>query len=636
MPPVQLGIIGAGRAARELHAPALAPLRSVIHVAAVADLDPRRAQWPGARSCRDVDSLLAHPGLEAVAILTPPATHAALALRALRAGHHVFVEKPLATTPEDAAAIVDAARAAHRIAAVGHQLRLHRFVRRAKAAGLGRLREIHAAWCSPGSAGDLVLDLGVHHIDLARFLTGEEFADLSGAVDPDGATVRARGTLTGGAVFTAVWSNRPHAGHTIRLIGTEATVEFSPYGALTWRRTPRRLSDTVADTIHALRGFRSGGDPAASYRDEWRDFAAAIRAHRSPACPAEEAAKNVAACCAIDLRRPQPAPAHPPVLSVILGAHGPFASVRHTVRHLRAQTISGHLELILLFAHDSDPAVPPGALDGFFSSTIRRIPAASSVAQANAAGVRLATAPVVAFAEDHCFPEPGWAAALVDAHRGPYAAVGPEIAIANPGSVVAWCDFLIGYGPWMSPARAGEAPFLPGHNSSYKREVLLAYGGQLEHMLEAETVLHFDLVRQGRRLLVEPRARAAHLNFALWRVWLPMQFHGGRVFAASRAAAWPWWRKALYAGLSPLIPAVRLLRCARELLQPGRPRHQLPRLLPALATGLVCDGAGQAVGYLAGAGRSPLHVARYEHNRVRFILPEDRKALEESTADAAV
>lgn len=324
-----------------------------------------------------------------------------------------------------------------------------------------------------------------------------------------------------------------------------------------------------------------------------------------------------------------------PELSVILAVHGNFAAVRRTVRHLRNQTARSGIELVLVCASAGKVDAPADELSGFSSSRIESVAPASSVAAANAAGVRIAAAPVVAFSEDHCFPEPAWAEALIEAHKLGFAAVGPEIANANPGSIVSWCDYLIGYGPWISPAPRGEAPFLPGHNSSYKRDELLAYGDRLESMLAAETVLHYDLARRGRRMFVEPRARAAHLHFALFGVWLRVQFHSGRVFAGSRAADWGAPKRLLYAASSPLIPAVRLMRIARELLAPGRPRHLLPRLLPAMIVGLAVNAAGQFAGYLAGLGRSAVRLAEYEYGRVRYIRPEDLRRLEEADAHAA-
>ena len=91
---------------------------------------------------------------------------------------------------------------------------------------------------------------------------------------------------------------------------------------------------------------------------------------------------------------------------------------------------------------------------------------------------------------------------------------GPGVVNANPGSRVSWADFIIGYGPWAEPIDTGDVPFLPGHNSSYPREVLLDYGDRLESMLEAETVLHLDLGARGHRLLLCAAARRRHVNFS--------------------------------------------------------------------------------------------------------------------------
>ncbi len=86
--------------------------------ALVAIADPSGARreaaarrFPGARVVESAEALLAAPDIDAVAIATPVATHAPLALAALRAGKHVLVEKPLASSVADAEAIVtEAAR----------------------------------------------------------------------------------------------------------------------------------------------------------------------------------------------------------------------------------------------------------------------------------------------------------------------------------------------------------------------------------------------------------------------------------------------------------------------------------------------------------------------------------------------
>ena len=108
---------------------------------------------------------------------------------------------------------------------------------------------------------------------------------------------------------------------------------------------------------------------------------------------------------------------------------------------------------------------------------------------------------------------------------------------ANPHSAISWANLLIEYGPWLEPATARAVEHLPGHNSSYKRNVLLEYGPALETMLETESILHWDLRAKGFALLLEPAAKALHLNFTTIGASMRLRFHSGRLFAAARAAA---------------------------------------------------------------------------------------------------
>lgn len=312
-----------------------------------------------------------------------------------------------------------------------------------------------------------------------------------------------------------------------------------------------------------------------------------------------------------------------PELSVVLAAADGYGSVRQTLAHLRAQTALERIELVLVLPPGSAAATDAADLRDF--RWLKRVEwPPESVGGANAAGVRAASAAVVALAEDHCFPEPGWAEALLRAHREDWAAVGPGVRNANPASAVSWADFFIGYGPWMLPAERHEADFLPGHNSSYKRELLLGYEAKLAEMLEAETLLHWDLRRRGLRLLLEPAAVAAHANFSLWRSWLPVQYHAGRLFAGSRVRGMPGWKRLLYVAGAALIPLVRLARIARQAAR-ARLSGRFLASLHALTVGLALDGLGQFMGYLAGTGAAREQVARYEYRRVDHVTEHDRK-----------
>ncbi len=94
-------------------------------VAAVSDLRPDRLalaarRSPGVRVTCNAGELLADPAIDAIAISTPVSTHFDLALAALRAGKHVLVEKPLTTTSEQAAQLIDEAERRRLVLMVDH------------------------------------------------------------------------------------------------------------------------------------------------------------------------------------------------------------------------------------------------------------------------------------------------------------------------------------------------------------------------------------------------------------------------------------------------------------------------------------------------------------------------------------
>jgi hypothetical protein len=191
--------------------------------------------------------------------------------------------------------------------------------------------------------------------------------------------------------------------------------------------------------------------------------------------------------------------------------------------------------------------------------------------------------------------------------------------------MISWANLLIEYSQWLEPAAAAIADHLPGHNDTYKRAVLLKYGDQLEAMLDAESILHWDLQAKGHLLYLEPKARTFHQNPSAPLFTIPLRFFAGRVFASSRARQWPLWLRLVYAGATPLIPLVRFWRIVRELRKPGRPRHLLLRVLPTLMAGLILDGAGEMIGYAFGPGNAMAKLSDMEFHRDRYLAKWERK-----------
>lgn len=315
-----------------------------------------------------------------------------------------------------------------------------------------------------------------------------------------------------------------------------------------------------------------------------------------------------------------------PAISVILITPDRYQSLRKTVRHLRAQSVHDRMEIVIVTPAADSLEPDERELQEFCRYRVVEVGPITSVGPAYAAGIRQASAPIVVLGEDHSFPEPGWAEALLRAHQQPWAAVGPVMRNANPGSWMSWADFLMGYAPWQEPTPAGEMAHLPGHNSSYKREILLRYGAKLDSMMEAESVLHWDLRRNGHRLYLEPAAVTAHVNFTLFSSWVRATFQSGRKFGAFRAAneRWSLARRLLFAVAAPLIPLVRFRRIVAELRLPGRPSHRLPGVAPLLLLGLAVDGAGQMTGYALGAGAAREQLLCFEFHRYRHVRKRDR------------
>lgn len=110
--------------------------------------------WQYAVKALSYDQAVADTGIDAVVIAAPAELHCALAIQALEAGKHVFVEKPIALTMEDGCAMREAADKAGKVLMVGHLLQYHpAFValrQLVKSGGLGALRYAYSHRCSLG------------------------------------------------------------------------------------------------------------------------------------------------------------------------------------------------------------------------------------------------------------------------------------------------------------------------------------------------------------------------------------------------------------------------------------------------------------------------------------------------------
>jgi predicted dehydrogenase len=139
------------------------------------------ARYPGARATGDFDDLLADDDLDAIVVATPVPTHYDLTRRALKAGKHVFVEKPPAMRRAEMEELLGLARESNLVLMPGHLLLYHPGVRKLKdLVDSGELGEVLCVYGNRQNLGvirsheNALWSLGVHDLSVILWLIGEE------------------------------------------------------------------------------------------------------------------------------------------------------------------------------------------------------------------------------------------------------------------------------------------------------------------------------------------------------------------------------------------------------------------------------------------------------------------------------
>ena len=181
--PLRVGVIGVGQMGSN-HARVFMGMPGV-QLTGIADPDRKQRNSIQGLNCPgfdDVDSLLA-AGVDAVTIAAPTHLHRDIALTCINRGVHVLVEKPIASSVEEGREIIAAARRAGVTLMVGHVERFNPAVEAIKNAIRGEeILSIAIPRVGPFpprmSNVGVVIDLGVHDIDLIRWFTDSEIVDV--------------------------------------------------------------------------------------------------------------------------------------------------------------------------------------------------------------------------------------------------------------------------------------------------------------------------------------------------------------------------------------------------------------------------------------------------------------------------
>ena len=316
MQDVTLAIVGAG----EFGARYVESLRSVpgANIRWICDRDRARAERlahhiSGVRIATHIDALCADEGLDAVIVVTPESAHRVVAEPALRAGKHVIVEKPLATTEDDARAMIAASKESGKLLMTAFLLRFdYRYARLQQRLGdIGTIRNLYAYRNFDRSLFELYsrthsfVENAIHDIDLILWYVNSRVARAHGFCrntlareNPDvnwGVLEFENGAI---AVLQTSWLYPPqrhevlqwNAG--IQVMGDKGVLEVR-FDSDGFRANSEELGQVVLDqtgwaTIH--------GEPRGAFGAMLRHFVACLRGEASyQGTPPEQAIESMQA-----------------------------------------------------------------------------------------------------------------------------------------------------------------------------------------------------------------------------------------------------------------------------------------------------------------------------------------------------
>jgi UDP-N-acetylglucosamine 3-dehydrogenase len=205
---LKIGVIGCGSIAQHRHLPEYG-FNKETELTAVCDINEERAnevaEKYGVQAFTNYEELLTSTDVDAVSVCTPNYLHAPITIAALNAGKHVLCEKPMATSKEEAEAMIEAAAKSGKKLMIAHNQRFVKSHQKARqlieSGAIGKIYSFRTAfghggpegWSVEGKEGwffqkekafvGAMGDLGVHKTDLLRYVLGEEIVEVGAFVE---------------------------------------------------------------------------------------------------------------------------------------------------------------------------------------------------------------------------------------------------------------------------------------------------------------------------------------------------------------------------------------------------------------------------------------------------------------------
>lgn len=217
-----------------------------------------------------------------------------------------------------------------------------------------------------------------------------------------------------------------------------------------------------------------------------------------------------------------------------------------------------------------------------------------------ARGMAAARGDLIALLEDHARPDEKWCANMVAAHRAGYAAIGGAIenGIDRP---LNWAVYYCDFGKYQNPLPSGESDFASDANTSYKRTALESVRALWDQSFR-EVVVNGALISRGEKVALRPDIVVyQHRSGLRLTTALRERYIWGRSYAVTRCQLLSNSKRLFYAALSPVLPAIMLLRLAQTAWQRRLRFGKFIGGLHYVAILLASWSFGEAMGYFTRA-----------------------------------
>ncbi len=317
--------------------------------------------------------------------------------------------------------------------------------------------------------------------------------------------------------------------------------------------------------------------------------------------------------------------AETPYISVVVIAGLQREGAEHCLASILSQKGLEEAEILLFYAlKNGQPSMPD-----LVHPRIRKIEIKQSLTfnEIRAYAVTVARGEIVAFLEDHALARPGWLEALLGGFHSQYSGIGGVPEILNPGQGVSDAATLLNYLDFCVVVNKTEAKALPGHNSAYRRDILLSFGAELPVLLSNEILLNWKMTEAGYKMLIDPAVVFGHVNEEEFSILARSYYYWNRCFGHNRSLIyrWPQSRRLLQAIATPVVPFLRTGRMLMVLFRSDR--AAIPIFLRNLFAIFLIEcvaATGLAVGCLFGIGDAALRFSEYEFHYIGKLQNRQR------------